>query len=291
MTTLECRPPVAAEGTRAGDGTPLVLASMLCVQLGLAASVGLMHRLGPLTVGWLRLLGAGAFILVVARPRLTRLARPDLLAAVGLGVVTAGLTLFYMAALDHLPLATAGSLEFLGPLSLALVAGRGQTKIWPALAALGVLLITNPWHGGSSPVGIAFALAAAACWAAYILLTRRVGDQLSGVRGLAVSLPVAALVATAVSAPSGVGRLTWPLLGAGLGLAIVLPLVPYALEMIALRRLSTVAFGTLMSLEPAMALVIGLVALQQVPGIGATAGIGFVVVAGIGAQRADRPET
>jgi inner membrane transporter RhtA len=261
---------------------------MLCAQLGLAASVGLLHRVGPFAVGWLRLLGAGALILVVARPRVTRLAGSDVLACVGLGVVTAGLTLFYMAALARLPLATAGSLEFLGPLSLALVAGRGHAKLWPVLAAVGVVLITRPWHGGSSPLGIVFALAAAACWAAYILLTRRVGDELFGVEGLAISLPVAALIATAVSAPAAVGRLTWPLLLAGLGLAVVLPLVPYALEMIALRRLTTVAFGTLMSLEPAMALIIGLVALHQVPGLGATAGVGFVVVAGIGAGRVDR---
>jgi inner membrane transporter RhtA len=122
------------------------------------------------------------------------------------------------------------------------------------------------------------------CWAAYILLTQRVGDEVSGVHGLAVSIPVAALVATAFAAPS-LGAFTWELLLAGLGLAILLPLVPFVLELLALRRLTTAAFGTLMSLEPAMGLVVGLLFLHQVPGAAPVAGIAFVVAAGIGAAR------
>ncbi|MGY0007672.1 EamA family transporter [Micromonospora sp. I033] len=121
--------------------------------------------------------------------------------------------------------------------------------------------------------------------AAYILLTQRVGDEVSGVRGLAVSMPVAAVVATLVVGPSVFGDLTWQVLLAGLGLAVLLPVAPFVLELLALRRLTTAAFGTLMSLEPAIALVVGLVALGQVPGPAAVAGIAFVVVAGIGAER------
>ena len=149
-----------------------------------------------------------------------------------------------------------------------------------------MLCLTQPWAGTADPVGVAFALGAAGCWAAYILLTQRVGDTVAGIAGLSVSMPVAALVAPASSAGPGlVGRLTPELLLIGLGLAILLPVVPFTLELLALRRLTAGAFGTLMALEPAFALVIGLVALHQVPNALAVAGIGFVVAAGIGAER------
>jgi inner membrane transporter RhtA len=148
-----------------------------------------------------------------------------------------------------------------------------------------VLLLTEPWTGAVDVAGLAFALAAAICWAGYILLTQRVGDAVAGIRGLAVSLPVAGVVATAVAGPSVVAHLTPQLLLVGLGLAVLLPVVPFALEMLALRRLTTAAFGTLMSLEPAIATVVGLVALGQVPGLLPALGVALVVAAGIGAER------
>jgi inner membrane transporter RhtA len=148
-----------------------------------------------------------------------------------------------------------------------------------------VVLLTQPWTGEADLIGVGFALAAAVCWAAYILLTQRVGDLVPGVTGLAVSIPVAALVATVVAGPGTIGRLTPEMVLVGLGMAVLLPLVPFSLEMLALRRLNTAAFGTLISLEPAFALLIGLVVLQQVPGWLATVGVACVVVAGIGAER------
>ncbi|NES26339.1 EamA family transporter [Micromonospora terminaliae] len=271
--------------TPARAGTAMAVASMTCVQLGLAASVGLFDRVGPEGAAWLRLAWAGVLLAVVVRPRPSAFTRSALRACVALGVVTAGVTILFMAAVARLPLGTASALEFLGPLGVAVARGRGGAKLWPALAAVGVLLLTEPWHGGADPAGVAYALGAGACWAAYILLTQRVGDEVSGVRGLAVSMPVAAVVATVVVGPSVLGDLTWPVLLAGLGLAVLLPVVPFVLELLALRRLTTAAFGTLMSLEPAIALVVGLVALGQVPGPAAVAGIAFVVVAGIGAER------
>jgi inner membrane transporter RhtA len=185
----------------------------------------------------------------------------------------------------RLPLGTASALEFLGPLGVAVVRGRGRSKVWAAVAAVGVLLLTEPWTGTADIVGIGFALAAAVCWAAYILLTQRVGDQVSGVQGLAIAMPVAALTATVIAGPSVFGQLTWELLFVGLGLAVLLPVVPFALEMLALRRLTAAAFGTLMCLEPAIAVVVGLLALGQVPGPAPVLGIAFVVAAGIGAER------
>jgi len=170
-------------------------------------------------------------------------------------------------------------------LTIAVWRSRGVGRSWAAVAAVGVLFLTQPWTGVADPVGVACALGAAVCWAAYILLTQRVGDQVAGVTGLSVSMPVAALVASLAVGHDAIGQMTWELWLVGLGLAILLPVVPFMLELLALRRLTTAAFGTLMSLEPAFALVIGLVLLGQVPGMLAVLGIGFVVVAGIGAER------
>jgi inner membrane transporter RhtA len=269
----------------APTGAAMAVAAMVCVQLGLAVSVGLFDRIGPEGAAWLRLAWAGVLLLAVVPPRPSWFTRASLLACVALGVATAGVTMLFMAAVARLPLGTASALEFLGPLGVAVARGHGGRRLWPALAAAGVLLLTEPWHGGADLAGIAFALGAAVCWAAYILLTQRVGDAVAGIRGLAVSMPVAALVATAVAGPSVFGRLTPELLLAGLGLAVLLPVVPFVLELLALRRLTTAAFGTLMSLEPAIALVIGLLLLGQVPGWAPVLGIAFVVVAGIGAER------
>ena len=270
----------------ARTGTGMAVASMLCVQLGLAVSVGLFDRIGPEGAAWLRLAWAGVIVLVLVRPRRRDLTRRGLLAGVALGVVTAGVTMLFMAAVARLPLGTASALEFLGPLGVAVARSRGgRLLLWPLLAAVGVVLLTEPWHGDVDVVGVAFALAAACCWAAYILLTQAVGDELAGLHGLAISLPVAGVVATVVAGPAAIPSMSWHLVVVGLGLAILLPVVPFSLEMLALRRLTTSAFGTLMSLEPAFALVIGLLVLHQLPGLWPVLGVGFVVAAGIGAER------
>jgi inner membrane transporter RhtA len=271
---------------RARQGALMATASMLCVQVGLAVSVTLIDRVGAEGAAWLRLVWAGLLLLVLGRPWRHRFSRAALGAAVGLGVATAAVTLLFMAAVARLPLGTASAIEFLGPLGVAVARGRGTGRfVWPVFAAAGVLLLTEPWAGRADPVGVLFALAAACCWAAYILLTQRVGDQVSGLTGLSVSMPVAGLVATLAVGPVVIPRVTPDLLLYGLGLAVLLPVVPFSLEMLALRRLSTAAFGTLMSLEPAFAMLVGLVVLAQVPGPLAVVGIACVVVAGIGAER------
>ncbi len=263
----------------------MAVASMTCVQLGLAASIGLIDQLGAAGVACLRLTWAAALFLVLLRPRVRTFSRSGLVACAALGVVTAGVTLLFMAAVERLPLGTASALEFLGPLGVAIVRGRSRARVWAFVAAGGVLLLTEPWHGTVDPVGAAYALGAAGCWAAYILLTQRVGDEVSGLRGLAISMPVAALVATAVAGPAVLTDLPPHLLLVGLGLALLLPVIPFALELQALRRLTTAAFGTLMSLEPAIALTVGLLLLDQVPGWVPVTGIVLVVAAGIGAER------
>ena len=270
----------------ARTGASMAMVAMLCVQLGLAASVGLIDQIGPAGVAWLRLFWAGLLLLVLVRPGPSTFSRETLLAGIALGVVTAGMTTLFMAALTRLPLGTASALEFLGPLGVAVVRSRGTARAWALVAAGGVLCLTQPWDGAVDPVGVAFALSAAACWAAYILLTQRIGDAVSGIGGLAISMPVAAVVATFVVGPGIVGHLSLELLLAGLGLALLLPVAPFALEMLALRRLTAGAFGTLMALEPAFALVIGFIALHQVPNLIAVLGIGLVVAAGVATERA-----
>ena len=275
----------------ARTGTSMAVASMLCVQLGLAASVGLIDDVGTAGAAWLRLFWAGILLLVIVRPRVRDHSREALVAGTALGVVTAGVTVLFMGAVARLPLGTASALEFLGPLTVAVVRSRGAGRAWALLAAAGVVCLTQPWTGDADPVGVALALGAAVCWAAYILLTQRIGDAVSGLGGLAISMPVAALVATVVAGPGVVDDLTAELLLYGLGLAVLLPVVPFALELMALRRLTTGAFGTLMALEPAFALVIGFLALSQVPNGLAVAGIVLVVLAGMGAERSgSRPD-
>ncbi len=176
--------------TKARAGVGLAVLAMLCVQFGLAVSVGLIDQLGADGAAWLRLAWAGIILLIIVRPRPSAFTRKAFLACVVLGVVTAGMTLLFMAAVERLPLGTASALEFLGPLTVALLRGRGRV-LWPVLAGVGVVLLTEPWAGTVDLVGVAYALGAALCWAMYILLTQRVGDEVAGINGLAVSMAVA----------------------------------------------------------------------------------------------------
>jgi inner membrane transporter RhtA len=269
-----------------GGGVLMAVASMSCVQLALALSVHLFDQLGPLGVAGLRLAWAGVLLLALVRPRLRHFTRQDLRACAVLGVVTAGLMLLFMLAIARIPLGTASALEFLGPLAVSLSGrgGGGGHRRWALPAAGGVVLLTQPWHSGADPIGILFALAAGACWGAYILLTQHVGDHVTGLSGLAVSMSVAGATAMIAAGPS-LGRVTWQLLGIMLGLAALHPVITFILEFRALRRLTVSAFGTLMSLEPGIALLAGLVVLGQVPRAASAAGVILVVVAGTGAAR------
>lgn len=279
-----------AETPAARTGAAMSVAAMVSVQLGMAISVTLIEGLGVDGVAWLRLAWAAVLVLLIVRPRpatvVRSFTRTSFATCVLLGVVTSGITLLFLAALARIPMGTASALEFLGPLGVAVAHGRGRGRlVWPGLAAVGGLLLTQPWTGAVDPVGVLFALGAAACWASYILLTQRAGDAVAGIDALAVSMPVAALVATVVVGPGVSALLTARTLLIGLGLAILLPLVPFVLELLALRRLTTAAFGTLMALEPGVALLAGWVILGQRPDLLGVVGLGLVVMAGVGAAR------
>ena len=206
-----------------------LVVSMLCVQLGIAASVGLFDEIGSDGAACLRLAFAGLILLAIVRPRPRAFSRSSLARRVALGAVTAGVTMCFMAAVDRIPMGTASALEFLGPLGVAILRGRGGTKAWPAVAAIGVLLLTEPWRGALDPAGVAFALAAAVVLGAVHRphpAGRRRGRGPAGSRGLDAGR-------RRWSRPSSPARrwsgdLTLELLLAGVGLAILLPVIPFA---------------------------------------------------------------
>jgi inner membrane transporter RhtA len=267
-------------------GALMTVVSMATAQLGVAASVRFLSDLGPLGAAWIRLAWSGLIIVVVVRPWRIRYSRPAIRAGLVLGVATAGMCTFFMFAATHIPLGTASALEFMGPLTVAAFHGRQRRSwVWPLLAVVGVLLLTQPWSGNFDLVGVAFALAGACCYAAYILFTQRIGDEADGLEGLAISLPVAAVLSTLVAVPSTAPRLDLEHIAIGLLLALMVPFVPFLLELLALRRLTAAAFATLMALEPACALLVGLVLLGQVPDAMGIVGMVCVAAAGIGAVR------
>ena len=276
-------------GTPMSDRAPawsLAVASMLIVQLGAAFAVHLFPLVGVAGTAWLRLTLAAVIFLAWARPRFTQWTLRELRAPALLGVVTGVMLTAFMIAINHLPLGTAVAIEFLGPLTVA--AARTHSRralLWPLLALAGVLLLTEPWTGSVDLIGVVAALVSATCWGSYILLTQHVGDRFSGVDGLAISMPVAAVTASFVGLPQAIGGITLPVLGLGLVAALLAPVIPFALELAALRRLTAAAFGTLMALEPALGTLVGAVALAQLPNALQVVGVGLVVIAGIGAER------
>ncbi len=259
---------------------------MFSVQIGAGLSSRLFPVVGPAGTAWLRLVAGGLIFIAIARPRVRDLTLRDLRVPVVLGVVTGLMTVCFLQALDLIPLGTAVAIEFLGPLGVAVVRShRRRNLVWPALALLGVLFLTRPWTGEVDARGVVFAALAGCGWATYILLTQVVGDRFTGLDGLAITIPVAAVAAAAVGIPQAAGHITWGVLLASLGLAVLLPVIPFSLELMALRRLTTASFGTLMALEPAFATLVGVVLLAQVPVPLQLLGVVLVVIAGVGAER------
>lgn len=269
----------------------LAVVAIVTVQLGAALSTHLFDDVGPGGTAWLRLAAGGLIFIAIVRPKFSKYSLAELRVPALLGVITAVMTICFLFALDRIPLGTTVAIEFLGPLGVAVFRSHSRRNlVWPALALAGVVLLTEPWSGQINLVGVLFAGIAALCWAAYILLTQAVGDRFSGLEGLAITIPIAAIVATVVGLPQAWGHITPTVLLQAIGLAILLPVIPFALELLALRRLTAAAFGTLMALEPAIATLWGVVLLSQIPGALQFGGIVLVVIAGIGAERGGRRE-
>ena len=269
------------------SGVALALASMSTIQLGAALSEPMFDRIGPAGTVTLRLVLAALLLLPLARPRVRGRSRSDIGAAVALGACSGLLTLAFFESIARIPLGVAVTIEFLGPLGVALAGSRhARDVLWVVLAGAGVALLTLG-DGAGEPldaVGVLLALVSGSCWAGYIVLTKRVGSRWPGFEGLSVSLAVAALVTLPVGiAGAGADLLAPGVLLAGLGLALLMPLIPYALELVSLRQIPTGLFGVIMSLEPAIAALLGFLVLDQGLAVSGVVAIGLVVVASVGA--------
>ena len=269
----------------------LAVGAMLSVQLGSALSVGLIGTVGAAGTAWLRLTVGALFFLLVARPPLRSIRRADLPALLGLGVLSGLVTICFLAAIERIPLGTAVAVEFLGPLTVAAIRSSSFRALgWPVLALIGVVGLTEPWRGTIDTVGLGSAALGAAGWAGQMLLTQRVGDRFAGVTALSITVPIAACTAAVVGVPQAAGHLGFEVIATAAGLALLFPVLQFGLDLLALRGMTPAAFGTLMALEPAMGLVLGMLVLSQRPTPVQLAAIALVVLAGAGAQRGGRRE-
>ena len=272
------RPPVS-RGRAAAVG--LVIVAAVSPQLGAAFAVTLFDELGPAGAAFLRLAFAAIVLWAIWRPRLTG----DLRLAGAFGVALGLMNWSFYEAIDRIPLAVAVTIEFAGPLLVAVIGSRRPLDVvWIVLAAAGIVVLVDPGGGSLDPVGVGFALAAAACWMAYIYLSKRTGAAFPGGSGLAIAMAVGALIVLPAGVIQADGALTEPdLLGSALVVALLSSVLPYSLELEALRRLPESVFGVLMSLDPAIAALVGFVALDQDLGPREVIAIAMVVVASAGA--------
>ncbi|XWO12825.1 EamA family transporter [Paenarthrobacter ureafaciens] len=260
---------------------------MLAIQLSNALSVSVVNHVGPAGTAWLRMSFGVVFLWMFSRPAIRSLRRRDLPSLLALGVATGFMTTLFLAAVERIPLGTTVAIEFLGPLVVAgVMSKQRKALVWPLLAFIGVVLLTEPWHGSIDLVGVGFALAAGACWGLYNVLTQHVGDRFSGISGLSLTIPIAALATLPFGLPQVLGgSLDWWVLPMAAGIALITPVIAFGLEMLALRRMTHTAFGTLLSIEPAFGVLIGLLVLAQSPGVMQLVGVALVVLAGTAAQQ------
>jgi inner membrane transporter RhtA len=268
-----------------------VVAGMVSAQVGASVAKYLFAALGPAATVSLRTAFAALVLLAVWQPRLRGRPRADLLAVLALGVSLAGLSLSFYAALERIPLGVAMTLEFAGPLGIALVGSRRRLDLlWGVLAVAGILVL-SPLGGTVDPRGGALALLGGAFWAASILLSARIGRTIPGGGGLALAMAVAAIVTLPFGIAAGERVAADPrLLLIALGVGLLSSVVPFSLELEALRRIPVRVFGVLMSLEPAIAALVGLVLLGEALGMREVGAIGLVVIASIGATKTADPD-
>jgi inner membrane transporter RhtA len=256
------------------------------VQFGSAIAAKLFAVTGPGGAVFLRLLTASIVLLIVGRPTLRGLGRRRLLLAGAFGLVLAGMNLSFYHALHRIPLGVAVTIEFLGPLAVAVGGSRRRIDLlWVGLAGAGILALTHGGGHGLDGLGVAFALIAACLWAAYILLNARLGREFVGGSGLTLAMCVGAVAALPAGVIEGGTRIFEPRsLALGTAVGILSSAIPYSFELEALRRIAVNVFGVLMSLEPAMAALAGLLVLGQGLSVRALAGIALVVAASTGAS-------
>lgn len=269
----------------------LVLGGIVSVQFGAGLAKGLFEQLPPSAVVFLRLATSAIVLALVARSVLRgavrAASRSDLLVVVGFGLALAIMNFSIYESFSRIPLGIAVTIEFLGPLGVAVAFSRQRMDLlWVGLAGLGVVLLTRGGTEGLDPVGVAFALLAGAGWAAYILLSAQTGRRFAGSSGLALASVVGTIAVAPIGVASGGADLLRPeLLAIGAGIGLLSSVIPYTLELEALRRMPARMFGIFMSLEPAVAALVGLVILGEVLQPREWLAIGCVVLACVGATR------
>lgn len=298
MSTSPAAPPSSPPMVSAGGGrTPrrsgslgpvgLVLAGGVSVQFGGALAVTLMPRAGALGVVTLRLLAAALVLLLVCRPRLRGHSRTDWGTVIVFGVTMGAMNGLFYEAVARIPLGAAVTLEVLGPLALSVLASRRAINaVWAGLALLGVFLLGGGGFGDLDLPGTAFALGAGAMWATYIVFSARTGRRFPQADGLALAMAVAALLFLPLGVAGSGGRLLDPVtIALGSAVALLSSVLPYTLELLALRRLPAPAFAILMSLEPAIAATAGFLILHQTLSPLQSLAIALVIAASMGAVR------
>ena len=267
----------------------LVLGAGFSVQFGAALAVSLMPRAGALGVVTLRLIAAAVVLLVVCRPGLRGHSRTDWGTVVVFGVAMGAMNGLFYQAVDRIPLGAAVTLEVLGPLALSVLASRRALNVvWAALALGGVFLLSGGGggFGDLDLTGVAFALGAGAMWAAYIVFSARTGRRFPQADGLALAMGVGALLMLPLGIAESGAKLANPTtIALGSAVAVLSSVLPYTLELIALRRLPASTFAIMMSLEPALAATAGFLILGQALSAVQAAAIAMVIAASMGAVR------
>ncbi len=285
MAQTELAAPRAASALARAPSPALVLGAVASVQFGSAIATKLFDTIGPAGTVLLRLLFGTAVLLALWRPRAGAHTRRELALAGVFGLILAGMNLSFYESIDRIPLGVAVTLEFIGPLTIA-VAGsrRARDLVWVALAAAGILALTRGTGHALDPLGVALALIAGCMWGAYILVGARVGRAFPGGSGLALAMCVGAVAMLPFGLAQGGAHLLEPralVLGGAVGMLSTA--IPYSLEIEALRRIRASVFGVLMSLEPAAATLAGFIVLGQSLGPRALLGIALVIAASAGA--------
>jgi len=265
----------------------LVLGAIASVQVGAAVATTLFARIGPAGTVFERLAFGSLILLAVWRPALRGRSRSELMQAAVFGLVLAAMNLSFYEALHRIPLGIAVALEFVGPLTVALLGSRRARDLaWVAFAAAGILVLTSPSGHTLDGPGVALALLAGCFWGAYIVLNARLGQVFPGVTGLTLGMCVGALAVAPLGLAEGGSELFSVeslLLGGAVG--VLSSVIPYSFEVEALRRIATPVFGVLMSLEPAVAALAGFLVVGQPISPRLVIGIALVIVASVGATR------
>nr|WP_233158294.1 EamA family transporter [Actinokineospora bangkokensis] len=266
--------------------TVQVLLGIVSVQVGAALAKNLFSTAGALGVVTLRLVLAAAVLLLLWRPSV-RVGKRAWGVVAAYGTVLAAMNLLFYLALERIPLGVAVTAEFLGPMALALAGSRRWLDaVWALLAATGVFLLARGGGGDLDLVGLLLAVAAGVCWAGYIVLGAALGRASADGSGLALAMAVGAVAVLPIGVASAGEALVTPwVLVVGLGVALMSSVVPYSLELEALRKIPPRVFGVLMSLEPAVAAVAGLVVLGEALAAAQWVAVCLVVGASVGATR------